>query len=79
MKGNLMYANIGSIGGFCLLAANNFGLGFKDVSGSCLSWPISCSLINAASSIEFAKTPIWSNGRETCNTKCREINPLVGL
>jgi len=45
------------MGGFSLLAFNNFGFGFSDVSGSCLSWPISCSLINAASSIELEKTP----------------------
>jgi len=32
-----MCANTGSAGGFSLLAANNFGLGFNDVSGSCLS------------------------------------------
>ena len=36
-SGNLIYANKGSIGGFSLLAFNNFGFGFREVSGSCLS------------------------------------------
>ena len=57
IKDNLGNAINGSMGGFSLADFIKFGFAIKLESGSNESYPNNCSLINAASSIEFEKTP----------------------